>query len=152
MFNFLFHFLIPKSTATKIIIKPKGPYFINGLSKKYSTKFPKQLESYLKPEEFTLIIDEINDILQTYWSCTPALLFGYLFCLFTFGLSFLIPYVCINEAVKFIEDYFAKINWDILKRRGVQIGLRRYWVISWIEVNVMDNLESVEHELIIDKV
>ena len=152
MFNYLFHFLIPKNTSSKIIIKPKGPYFINGMSKRYSTKFPKGLENYLKEEEYILIIDEVNDILHTYWSCPPALCIGYLLCLFTFGLSLLIPFICINEAIKFINDYFAKINWDLLKRRGIQIELRRKWVISWIEIKVMRNAETIERELIIDKV
>ena len=54
-----------------------------------------------------------------YWSCPASLFLGYLFAIFTLGLSLLLPYICIRETEKHLRDYLAILNYKMLKRRGI---------------------------------
>lgn len=58
---------------------------------------------------------EINQILEDYWSCPMALFLGYSLAIFTFGLSLLLPFICINETEKYLKDYLAMLNFKMLK-------------------------------------
>lgn len=49
-------YCLPCSTNYKLIIEPVGPIFTNGLSKKYSTEKPLNLEEFMPEDEFNFII------------------------------------------------------------------------------------------------
>ena len=60
MCGIFFEHKIPLSQEGKIIIKPIGQYFINGLNNTYDENYPLGLEGYISQKEYSLILLEIN--------------------------------------------------------------------------------------------
>ena len=56
----LFSKYIPKSTEDCIILKPTKKTFLNGLSSKYSTLYPQELENKISESVFKEAIYGIN--------------------------------------------------------------------------------------------
>ncbi len=137
-------YLIPKSTPTCVVLQPKGPFFINGLSRRYSAKYDQALTSFISKEEFLDIADDINDKLESYWPCLCSILFGYFMAIFTFGISVLIPWVCVSEAEGQARNFIDHINKDVLIYRRLNLRLVKKWCVSWLEVKKMISAREEE--------
>lgn len=129
--------LVPDSTPTCIVLRPKGPFFLNGFSKKYSSRYDNALQAFISQQEFIDIIDDLNEKIESHWPCLCSMLFGYLMAIFTFGLSLLIPWVCINEAEGQATKFIDHINQDVFAYRRLHMRLVKKWCVSWIEVKKM---------------
>lgn len=140
--------IIPKNTDSLVKLEPISKTFINGLSKKYSDVYPRELEPHLQKEKFFQSITEINTILATCWPCLPAFLIGYFCCPCTLGCSFLIPFLCISDAEKMLLSLLEDQNHRIYQPNGLKIRLRKKCCTSWLEIEVVS---SVELEIIDSK-
>jgi len=126
--------LVPDSTPTCVVLKPKGPFFLNGFSKKYSSRYESSLGELISQQEFIGIIDDLNEKIESHWPCLCSMIFGYIMAIFTFGLSLLIPWICINEAEGQATRFIEHINKDVLIYRLLRLRLVKKWCVSWIEV------------------
>src|SRR5689334_1141626 len=93
-----FNKYIPKSEGNRIILKPTSKTFINGLAASYETTYYPILAKYISEKEYNYAMNGIADELFMMWPCCFCFTYGYLFCLCTLGLSFIIPNCCISEA------------------------------------------------------
>ena len=142
-----FHFLAPKSTNSIIILKPTGRTFINGLSTSYDSNYPSKLEPYINENIFKQLIVEINETLINYWPCTCARVCGYLCCLCSLGLSFLLPNLCIKDAEIALDRQMDHYNQSILKDRGLEIRLIKKCSTSWLEMHIKKQIKNEKNEV-----
>ena len=126
-----------------IVIKPVGPFYINGFSKKFSTKYDERLSSYLHQEEFENTIHEINVLVEYYWPCKASIIVGIIASVLTLGLSLLLPLICLKEAEYNLKEYLSELNIKWLKRK-LEIRFVKGWIISWLEINIINDLEKFE--------
>lgn len=136
----------PKSTNSLIIIPPSSKTFINGLAKKYSDDYPPQLKEVLQKELFFKCISEINILLATFWPCVPAFLFGYMCSVCTLGCSFLVPFLCINDAEKMLKNLIEQQNREIFRPRGLEMRFMRKCSTSWIQIQIKSVIELEEKQ------
>ena len=84
---------------------------ITGIAKAYSFEYDhKILGEYMTESEFTAMMARINDALVRIWPCDLSILIGYILCPITCGLSFLIPYMCISDAEKALDEQVKYFN------------------------------------------
>ncbi len=84
------------------------------------------------------------------WPCCFCFSFGYFACPATAGLSFLCPWLCINEAQEqFIND-IHNINETILNKRGLLMRYKSICITSWIEIEILEyeKVDATSNELI----
>jgi len=147
----MFNNFIPPSTNSIIILPPVSKTFINGLAKKYSDSYPRQLEHLLEKEEFFFCISQINTYLASFWPCFPAFVVGYCLSCLTCGCSFCIPYVCIKDAENMICQVIKQQNKEIFHPRGLEIRLQKSCSTSWIQIKIINMYEmqqlKEEHKL-----
>lgn len=138
---------LPKSSSSLIIINPVSKTFINGLAKKYSDEYPTQLKDVLEKELFFKCISEINILLATFWPCFPAFLFGYFCSVCTLGCSFLIPFLCVNDAEKMLKNLIEQQNREIFKPRGLEMRFMKKCSTSWIQIKIKSEIELQEKQI-----
>ena len=83
------------------------------------------------------MVNDLNRSLSNYWPCTLSISIGYIFALFTCGLSFLIPNLCISEAEKSLRtriDYYNKYR---LVKQGLELEFKKECSTSWIELRII---------------
>lgn len=136
--NFVLKCLIPSCTDEKVIIKPVGPIFINGLSCQYDETYPQNLKNKIPDTVFFQSITNINILLMTYWPCKFAWYFGYILAIITFGLSLCIPWVCIRDAQEFLKNEIKRQNYEVYYPKGMKLELKKKWGISWIEITTQE--------------
>ena len=141
-------FYIPKSSKDCYIIKPYGKLsilliyaahtFITGISSQYSFDYDPQTVGYmLSEEEFNNMVNDFNRALSNFWPCTLSISIGYIFALFTCGLSFLIPNLCIGDAEKSLRTRIEYYNKYRLVGRGLELELKKECSTSWIELRII---------------
>ena len=135
---FLNHY-IPVSSECKIIIKPIGQTFINGLSSSYDENYPIELKPYMEENLYKRIMNDINETLINYWPCYCARTFGYLCCLCTLGVSLLMPNICIKDAETTVLRQIDQNNNTILKEKGIKLSLVKKCSTSWLEFRILNN-------------
>lgn len=141
--------LLPKSTASKIILRPKGKIFINGLASSYEDSYPSQLKKYIDEFLYKKYINELNATILTHWPCRCALLIGYICCIFTIGLSFLIPYLCIKDSEGMLLKQIKQYNNYLFLEKGFIIKLKkRCCFISWLEIKILENAKKQNNSLL----
>ena len=104
--------LYDTNARTIHIIRPEGPCFISGHSRKYSENYKGKVTQHLSQNDFHQIINEINDIGHCYFPCLPAILIGYGLFIFTLGLSLVIPWYSIldlNLPIVFVSRIWPRI-------------------------------------------
>ena len=96
----LWNLQIPKSTKYKLVIRPTGDMFVTGMSKSYDEQcYDKEMmSSYLSEDDFRYVIANANLAILQFWPCYLAYFLGYFGAFFSFGLSLLLPNLCIGEA------------------------------------------------------
>ena len=80
--------------------------------------------------EFENLITAVNKTLDDYWPCSFCWYFSYIFAIITFGLSLLIPNVCIQDATENLQAVIVRANKKFKTR--VDIQLVKYYGSSWL--------------------
>ena len=97
--------VIPRSTKSCYIIRPFSSTFVTGISKQYSFTYDQDLlGDRMSEDDFQQMVAVFNNALTSMWPCNLVLSLGYLFALFTCGLSFLLPMLCIRDAEKNLQN------------------------------------------------
>ena len=161
IFDCLFNMGIPKSTPEVIIVRPRnGTTFANGLAYAFDdSTYDKNLIGSIEQREYFRLLDQINDILMSYFPCCLCQTFGYLCCLPTLALSLCCPLICVRDAGSYCEDYIRRYNNNFNRNKGkkkLTVRLRKRCLTSWLEFTVGDpnsnakNLNKVGSENHID--
>ena len=95
---------------SKVCLPGCGQRFANGMSNEYSSVYPRDLEGIVDESKFRSVMDEINDIMQTYWPCPLCFAFGWGCCLCTAGVSLLCPNMCVSEAERYLHKHLQQVN------------------------------------------
>lgn len=83
--------MIPKE-SNNIILYPRFPIYLNGLSKKYSNLYKDTYKNIISQEEFELLIEEINEKINNFWPCCfMYYIIGIVFGILSFGITCLLP-------------------------------------------------------------
>ena len=139
--------VLPKSSRDCFIIQPIAKTWITGIAKAYSFEYDhKILGEYMTESEFTAMMARINDALVRIWPCDLSILIGYMLCPITCGLSFLIPYMCISDAEKALDEQVKYFNEYRLKQQGLHLTFVKRYSYSWFELRVLsyDDTEMVQ--------
>ena len=105
--DWFFNLQIPKSTPTTLIIRPASKTFVTGIAMRYDPSYHREhklLRENLEFDEYTYMVNCLNDTLKQYWPCNCMIYTGYFLSPFTLGLSFMLPNLCIADA----KDAFIK--------------------------------------------
>ena len=119
--DWLFKLQIPRSTENKLIISPLGKTFITGISSVYREDQYDEtiLAKHMSEKEFKLLMQDVNRTLKTYWPCSFCIWIGYLLSPLSFGLSFMLPNLCISEAKLGLIAAIERQNRIKLHSRGL---------------------------------
>jgi hypothetical protein len=134
----IFNKFIPLTDEQKIILRPTSKTFINGMAPSYDTTYPEELRDYISEREYSYMINKIIDELTMMWPCCFCFTFGYMFCLCTIGLSFLLPNCCISEAKIRLQDSIKEANESILKNKNLQLSYHQKCSTSWLQIDKLD--------------
>jgi len=97
--DWLFNRQIPQSNDVFVVAPPAAKTWINGLARSYSEEYDAvRLGPHISSKDYVQIMERINDILLNYFPCPLAWWCGYICCIFTLGLSFCCPFLCISDA------------------------------------------------------
>jgi len=91
-------------------------------------------------------MEELNERLTTLWPCCLFHAFGYLFCLCTCGLSFLLPLMCVSHAKICSQNLLNQANMKYAEQ-GVHFELKIDRCITSEIVVVYGNPSSVSEYL-----
>jgi hypothetical protein len=113
-----------------------GLSFISGISSRYDTTYPNELQGYITEEEFSRAMERLNDKLAEFWPCNTCYIFGYACAPLTLGMSLFCPNYCISQA----EENAEKFLNDLSKTakyydRNISWKLRKSCWKSWIEIS-----------------
>jgi len=125
-----------KDGSTTIhIMEAKGAWFINGISKKYESKYPrKKFKGLIDEEKFYNGMNRINDCGFTYFPCGPSLLIGYILAPFTCFLSLFIPMFCAWDMMDALSQEIRTVNDTIYIPQGLKlIFVRKCCRTSWVK-------------------
>ncbi|CAI2377960.1 unnamed protein product [Moneuplotes crassus] len=102
-------------------VVPTSCTFINGLAPSYSTRYDEEaLGDFIEKRPFKRAIGRINDVLFQFWPCTLCYYgFGLVLGILTCGLSCILPYICIREAMQEIEYEVKCLNEEIFAPKGL---------------------------------
>lgn len=114
-----FNRFIPKSTPDCFVIRPASKTFVNGMAEAYSFKDfdVKLMEWNMSRREFEAMIERINNSIWSEYPCPGCQLFAYFCCLCTGGLSCVIPYLQVKQAMRKLHKELDNINKILLARR-----------------------------------
>lgn len=149
MCDCLFNTQIPRSTQTRVILRPASSTFVNGVAKAYQAEYPTQLVGYLSEMEFRVMIENINDMLFTYFPCLLCWTLGYLCCPFTLGISLCCPLICIRDAEEELRTMIYSLNRKKLEPMGMTMSLQKQCGTSWIEISLPSAVRMAEPERLI---
>ena len=128
-------------------MRPAGPTFVNGLAKQYETYFPPELEGQISLKNWQEVIEQINETLFVYMPCDMCWYSGYIFCLFTLGLSLCLTSICVKEAGDELHEVLEEVNRVHFKRINRRIRLVKECSTSWLEISKLtmskDDSESL---------
>lgn len=124
-----------------IVIPPRGFLFISGIASQYDTTYNIQLQSIMNEQEYEIFIQQVNNSLEAFWPCMPCFAFGYVCACCSFGLSFLLPNICLSEAEMSCRNVLNNFNAKPLYYdRKIQFELRKRCHYSYIEISFPSSL------------
>lgn len=144
----LFNNYIPESNSERIIIKPIGQTFVNGLSSSYDEGYPLALKPYIEENIYKKCIIELNETLINYWPCFCARAIGYFCCLCSFGVSLMMPNICIRDAEETFQRQLDQYNNSVFKSKGIEMKLKKKCSTSWLEINILNLQKKNSYGLI----
>ena len=138
-FDWLFNMQIPATTDDCVIVRPTSKTFVTGLAQSYDEEFDFEvLGKHMTRVEFNNMMERLNDNLSSQFPCIYCRIAAYVFCPLTFGLSFLCPAQCINDAEESLRHGITRNNRRWLNQRGIDMTLRKQFGTSWIELRIVD--------------
>ena len=118
---------------SKILNNEIGKTFITGIAQQYEEKYnQKILNPHVSKRDFEVIMENINELLFTFFPCSYCFCYGYLFCPVTLGLSFCFPNICIRDAVVEVTQYIEKVNKSKLHDKKAHLELKIECSTSWV--------------------
>ena len=146
MHNRIFNFFTPDSKPGRVIFPSTGSvYILSRISNKYKSDFPNELAGKLSESQFLSMMFEINEILEIFWPCTMCWVFSHIMVFFTFGLSLLIPLICISRLETELKDLIFYNNRELAKR-GLIMEFKKKYFSSWIEIRNLKNENEIDYE------
>ena len=97
------------------------------------------LGAYISEKEYVMMITHLNNIISGIWPCSCIFYFGYLLAPFTFGLSFLLPNLCITDAQASLKNRIAVENRNMLLSKNLELVYVKGISTSWLEIRVLDD-------------
>ncbi len=88
--DYLCNKYVPNSSTRRVILGPTSKTFINGLAASYDKSFSPYLKGYITENEYYYAMDRIECDLSSYWPCCFCFSYGYIFCLCTVGMYYLL--------------------------------------------------------------
>jgi len=82
------------------------------------------MADYICEEDFRYVIGGLNVTLTSFWPCDFAIYIGYFFAPFCFGLSLLLPNLCIADAKRALMGTIARSNKLKLEQNGLLLTYR----------------------------
>jgi hypothetical protein len=146
MINKFFNYFTPKSRPGRVIFPSTGSvYIISRISNRYHSEFPDELAGKLSESQFLTMMFEINEVLEVYWPCTLCWMFSHLMIILTFGLSLLIPLICISQLETELKDLINYNNRELAKK-GLIMELKKKYFSSWLEIRVLEDQREIDYE------
>lgn len=146
MCDCFFNSQIPNTTETRVIIRPSSGTFVNGIAKSYDDNFPSQLKGHITEHEFKVMMENINDMLYTYFPCLLCWTCGYLCCPFTLGLSLCCPLICVRDAEENLRVMIFSINRKKLETKDLKLSLQKQCGTSWLELKLPSEVRKIEEQ------
>ena len=120
-----------------VVIRPSAKTFINGMASAYDEDFDFDLlTSHMTNNEFTYMMERLNDTFSSQFPCAFCWIMGYICCPFTLGFSLYCPAQCINDAEETARNFILRQNRQWLNKRGIEMILIRMRGTSWIELRL----------------
>ena len=104
------------------------------MASSYENKYNCILATYISENDFTFLIDKINDLLLNNWPCCTCFFCGYICCLPTLGCSFIFSYTIINDAQKKLCDELYRLNEEKLHSKDLHISYKSECSTSWVRI------------------
>ena len=146
MQNRFFNFFTPESKPSRVIFPSTGSvYIISRISNKYKSDFPNELAGKLSETQFLSMMFEINEVLQIYWPCAMCWIFSHIMIFFTFGLSLLIPLICIYRLESELKEIIFYNNKELAKK-GLIMELKKKFFSSWLEIRFLNDENEIDYE------
>lgn len=113
------------------------------MSQEYDAKsYDKEtLKNYISEDDFKYVMMSLNLALAQFWPCEVAVLIGYVLAPFCFGISLLLPNLCIKDAKIGLIKAIERMNALKLNDKGLQITYCSGWCTSWLELTVIRPIE-----------
>jgi hypothetical protein len=89
---------LDRETRKNYRLKATGKCYLCAISTSYDSTLPSELSDRLDPTEFQNIIEDLSEKGARYWPCPLSYYCGIFCSPVTFGLSLLIPHVCLGDA------------------------------------------------------
>ena len=142
--DWIFNLQIPKSQAGALIIRPSGRTFINGVAEEYDIDCYDEelLNGQVSEVDFRYVVGSLNLTLKQFWPCDFAVYLGYILAPFCFGLSLLLPYICIKDAKVGLLETLQRMNILKLKDKGLKLVYHQSCSTSWFELLVVEPKEK----------
>ena len=136
--NYLF---VPKSDHKTVIIRPTGKTFITGIANGYSTPYEdsEALVDRMTEKELTYMLNHLNTIVARFWPCAMLMWIGYLLAPLTFGLSLMLPAICMRDAKEALTAAIARENRNKLHEKGLELTYKQFGSTSWMELAVLSS-------------
>lgn len=94
------------------------------------------MANYITEEDYRYIIGGLNVTLTQFWPCDLVIYIGYILAPFCFGLSLLLPNLCIADAKKALMGTIEKTNKIKLAQKGLKLTYHQSCSTSWLELTV----------------
>ena len=121
-------------------IIPDSWPFITGIAPSYSEEYnERKLRDFLTKKEFKNGIKQINNTLISNWPC-PLCYYGcgLILGIFTLGLTWILPYICIRDAHDQMLNTIERINEKHYVQHGVYLKYtHRFWYRSRLEIRTL---------------
>ena len=102
------------------------------------------LGDYISEDNYRYVITAVNLTIQQFWPCDLALNLGYFFAIFSFGLSLMLPNLCIKDAKINLLQTIVRMNALKLEERGLVLRYRSGLFTSWLELEILNPVADIE--------
>ena len=146
--DYIFNKQIPRNNSTRIIFRPIGKTFVNGLAPGYkhilSPSEKQRISQFIAPDKVEDAIYFINEEVIGFWPCPLCFFCGYGCALCTVGksivmykyryvgTSFLFPMVCMKDAEEALRNVLARYNRDTFLPHKLKLTFQKKCSTSWV--------------------
>ena len=94
------------------------------------------MADYMTEDDYRYVIGGLNVTLIQFWPCDLVIYIGYILAPFCFGLSLLLPNLCIADAKKGLMGTIERTNKTKLDQKGLKLTYHQSCSTSWLELTV----------------